>query len=204
MPALSNQKFERYAFLVDNGMLPSEAYAQVHPKSQPKHASSNVTRFLKKHPEITARLAEMAEVRLQASAQANAYVSTRAQEIAAISKGYVLSVLKEVVERCMQHKPVFDRDGGQVFVELPSGQVAAAYEFDPKSATRALQLLGMEIGMFVQRVRVEKGIFDDLPASVVQQIMEALAGMLGGRTLDNEASGAIPPAVPQLDSSPPS
>jgi hypothetical protein len=54
---------------------------------------------------------------------------------------YVLSSLKSIADRCMQAEAVVDRKGE------PTGE----YAFQAQAATRALQLLGIEGGLFVER-----------------------------------------------------
>jgi phage terminase small subunit len=57
-----------------------------------------------------------------------------------IDQEWVLSRLALVVERCLQNEPVRDRKGNPVVIE--TGQLAAAYTFQPGAAARALKLLG--------------------------------------------------------------
>lgn len=59
----------------------------------------------------------------------------------AISKTWVIDMLKENVERAMAVKPVLDRDGNET----------GTYEWNGHVANKALELLGREIGMFVER-----------------------------------------------------
>jgi hypothetical protein len=54
---------------------------------------------------------------------------------------WVLSSLKDVAKRCMQTEPVRDSKG------RPTGE----YTFQASGANRALELLGKEYGMFVDR-----------------------------------------------------
>jgi phage terminase small subunit len=72
-------------------------------------------------------------------------------ERAALTKEFVIAGLMEIVERTMQHRPVLDAFGNPVVVETPNGDLAAAYRFDPKNAKAAYELLGKELGMFVER-----------------------------------------------------
>ena len=68
-----------------------------------------------------------------------------------VTQDYVLSNLREIVERCMERAPVTNRSGAQVSDE----QGRAVWCFDAKGANRALELLGKHLGMFTDRVQAE-------------------------------------------------
>src|SRR5271165_3921042 len=59
----------------------------------------------------------------------------------AAERKWVLTSLKNVAKRCMQAEPVLDSKG------RPTGE----YTFQASGANRALELLGKEYGMFVDR-----------------------------------------------------
>jgi len=61
-----------------------------------------------------------------------------------ISKGWIMERLKENVERAMTLKPIFDKDG----------TYTGMLEYNGHVANKALELLGREIGMFVERHEV--------------------------------------------------
>lgn len=61
---------------------------------------------------------------------------------------WVLANLKEVAHRCMQAKPVMVRVDGKM---KESGE----YKFDSAGATRALELIGKHLAMFVDKKIVE-------------------------------------------------
>jgi len=58
-----------------------------------------------------------------------------------VDRAYVLAGLKENFERAMQHRPVLDAKGNETGIYAYNGQVA----------NRALELIGKELGMFVER-----------------------------------------------------
>jgi phage terminase small subunit len=60
----------------------------------------------------------------------------------------VIENLREIADRCMQHAPVLDRKGEQVYVETPNGEEAPAYTFNAMGAARALEMIGRHFGMF--------------------------------------------------------
>jgi phage terminase small subunit len=85
-----------------------------------------------------------AEVRARV-AQLQAEIAERAVEIAAIDKSWVMRRLQENVERAMSIEPVLDGKGH------PTG----VYKYQGSVANRALELLGKELGMFIDRNEVK-------------------------------------------------
>jgi hypothetical protein len=85
-----------------------------------------------------------AEVRARV-AQLQAEIAERAVEIAAIDKSWVMRRLKENAERAMSIEPVLDGKGD------PKG----VYKYQGSVANRALELLGKELGMFIDRNEVK-------------------------------------------------
>jgi len=66
-----------------------------------------------------------------------------------ISDDYVLSNLREIVERCMQKEPVMKR-GIQVTDEVDR----PLYSFDSRGALKGLELIGKHIGLFSEKVQL--------------------------------------------------
>ena len=58
-----------------------------------------------------------------------------------VSKAWIMGMLKENVERAMAIKPVLDKDGKET----------GTYDWNGHVANKGLELLGREIGMFVER-----------------------------------------------------
>lgn len=76
------------------------------------------------------------------------YIQERQSELAKktnISQEFIINNLKEVSERCLQHTPVFDKDGN------PIGE----YKFDAAGANRAIEMLAKHIGFFEADNKVE-------------------------------------------------
>jgi len=64
-----------------------------------------------------------------------------------IDQKYVLSTIKETVDRCRQAKPVLNKQGEPVFVETADGTLAAAYTFDAGNVLKGSELLGRHVGI---------------------------------------------------------
>ncbi len=69
-----------------------------------------------------------------------------------ITADYVLTSLQEVVERCMQHEEVKDREGNGT----------GEYQFQHAGANRALELLGKNLKLFTDVVKIEEESLDPL------------------------------------------
>ncbi len=98
-------------------------------------------------------------------------VTARAIEKTAIDKTWIMKKLALVSQRCLQEAPVLDRDGAPVLVATPSGVLAAAYEFDAAGSTKALYLLGRELGMFDRK----PGDVEVVPPEVEERRRQARA-----------------------------
>lgn len=61
-----------------------------------------------------------------------------------ITQDWVLTRLKEVAERCMQHEEVLDREGN------PTGE----YRFEHTGANKALELIGKHLAMFTDKKEI--------------------------------------------------
>ena len=95
---------------------------------------------LRKKPHIKARIAELLAEREKRLGD----ITEKAIEKAALTKSYVIERLMENVARAMQHEAVKDAKGN------PIGE----YRYDGATANRALELLGKELGMFIDRKEV--------------------------------------------------
>jgi phage terminase small subunit len=80
-----------------------------------------------------------------------AALDARAERLA-VKSDWVVQQLREIVERCMQGKPVLDQKGQPVMTETDFGEITAVWKFEPTAANKSLELLGKHIGMFVDRV----------------------------------------------------
>src|SRR5712691_2221769 len=124
---LRNPRHEQFAQLVATGKSPAEAYVCV--GFSKAGAAASATRLLRNAP-VRARVEELQQGVAQAAV-------TRA----AIDREYVLAGLKENYRRAMQQEPVLDSKG------RPTGE----YTYNGSVANRSLELMGKELGMFVER-----------------------------------------------------
>lgn len=173
MPQLKNARHERMAQGLADGKSQAQAYrdAGFTSKAPRKDASA----LLRRKPDIFRRRDEILSER--------AWVHEEGLREAIRKVGYtkvqVLEALGEIVERCMQSYPVLDQKGNHVYVEKPDGRIAPAYTFDARGATAALRLLGLELGMFVQRYGAAESPLDDLPPEMVRLLHEQLRIVVG-------------------------
>ena len=93
-------------------------------------------------------------------------ISTHTVEKTSVSKAWVIAKLVENVERAMQAVPVLDRQ------DNPTGD----YTYQGNVANRALELIGKEYGMFIDRKEIGgAGAFDHLDDDELSRTIEALA-----------------------------
>jgi hypothetical protein len=118
-------------------------------------AAQSASRLLKnQRAGIRERVAEILQEREQIDAEG----TKLAIERTAIDKEWVIERLRENVERAMQAQPVIDRAGN------PTG----SYVYNGAAANRALELLGKELGMFIERR--ENKIVDEFENMSVEEI----------------------------------
>lgn len=93
---------------------------------------------------------------------------------ASVTKAWVLEQLVELTRKCMQKEPILDPDGKPVIGPLQAGP-----------ANKALELIGKELGMFIDRAEIGRpGDFDRLDDA---ELGTLLVAELAARRL---ASGA--------------
>ena len=127
MSVLRNPRHERFCGLVASGVNPTEAYISIGYSAL--GANQAASRLLARI-DVRSRVSE-----LQVATQQNTI------ERSALSRAWVLDSLMSVVQRCMQAEPATDAKGKQL----------GAYTFNAAGANRALELLGRELGMFIDK-----------------------------------------------------
>lgn len=131
MPTLSNAKHERFAQGIAAGKTADQAYVDA---GYEEHRGNACTLRAKQH--IKDRIAEL----LTPSAERISEEIVEGAERVKLTKQWVLDRLIENASRAMQAVPVMSKDG-------PTGE----YKYDGSVANRSLELLGKELGMFVDR-----------------------------------------------------
>lgn len=163
MAALTNQKHERFATEIAKGRSQTEAYEKAGYKRNDSHASRLV-----KDGKVQARIAELRERTV-----------AKVVEKTAISRIWVLDMLRENLERALQRVPVRGEDGHEI----------GEYTYNGSVANRALELIGKELGMFVERkdvrITTELDSLSDLEL-VVTLAREAQTLLLEDRSNEEE------------------
>lgn len=132
MTALANPKHERFAQELAKGKTAEESYALAGFKPNRGNAS-----VLKHKQNILDRVTEILDERefIHAQATADAVKST------ALTKAWVIETLMENVAKAMQAKAMTNDEG----------ETIGEFQYQGSVANKALELLGKEIGMFVDR-----------------------------------------------------
>jgi len=151
MPALPNPRHELFAQAIAKGASQREAYkAAGYGVKSDAAADASASRLLS-GGKVQARISEL---------------QSRAAEKAMLTKAWVIERLLENVERAMEAIPVLDAAGN------PTGK----YVYNGNVANRALELLGKEMNMFIERKEIGRpGSFDMLDDEELDSMIEALA-----------------------------
>lgn len=132
MAALSNPRHERFAQELASGKSASEAYTLAGFKPSRPNASR-----LQHDDNISQRITELLADREQIHAQATAEAIQRVS----LTKEWVLERLIENAQRALQAEQAKNADG----------DVVGDFKYEGSVANRALELLGKELGMFIDR-----------------------------------------------------
>ena len=151
MPILDNAQHEKFVQELVKGKGNGEAYIAAGYKAKNVSVASACATKLLKIAKIAARLAELQQ---------------KAEDKAVLTKTWVIKRLVENVERAMTAIAVTDREG----------ETTGEYKYEGSVANRALELLGKELGMFVDRKEVgAPGDFDDMSPAELDAYIEAEA-----------------------------
>ena len=161
MPVLDNPRHERFAQELADGKSQTDAYVAAGYKESRSSASALAT-----NPNISARVSELLSLRAQSTAKA----TERAVQKLTLDKEWVLTRLMENAERALQRQPVLGDDGE------PIGE----YKYEGNVANRALELLGKQLGLFIDRHEHGKpGEFEQLGDEELMQEIAKEAAELG-------------------------
>lgn len=148
MPILDNSRHEAFAQAIVKGLNATEAYKSVGYEAKGNAAESAASRLLS-DVRVTARIQEL---------------QARAADGVVVSKQWVLERLIENANRAMQAEAALDDDG------KPVGE----YRYDGSVANRALELVGKELGMFIDRKEVRTGALDGASPDTLTEVREQL------------------------------
>ena len=165
---LRNHKHEHFAQLVAKGEKPPRAYVAA--GYSEAGAAQSAGRLLK-DAQVCARIEQLRKAVEEPARE-------RAIEKAAVNKAWVLHNLTKIVSMGMQAEPVTDEEG----------QPVGEYRQNLAAANKALELVGKELGMFVERKEIRTGALDDLDHEELKRLRDALGSVLG--TAGTSAGGA--------------
>ena len=167
---LKNLKHEHFAGLVAKGV--SGAEAAVTAGFSQRRAIVTASELLAR-PDVKARIAEL-----------NVIIAERVTEKTGVDKAWVMEQLIENVKIGKTCEPVLDSDG------QPTGLFKAAQNLN--AANKALELIGKEFKMFIERSEVRTGPLDDIGNSELKELREAIETVrsTGAKAID--ASGSSP------------
>ena len=133
----------------------SEAYRRAYPTSLkwPERSVASNASTLLKNTDVLQRVEAL-----------KAEIASKVTKKVAISKQWVLEQLVENASIAKAAEPVLDGEGN------PTGE----YKANIAAANRAIELIGKELGMFVDRKEVRTGALDDVPHDEKMSMLEAL------------------------------
>ena len=90
-----------------------------------------------------------------------------------ITQDYVLTTIRDTMERCKQAEPVVYQNGDPVLIGTPSGDLAPAYKFDANAVLKGAELLGRHLAMFTDKktIDVNHGVQD--PEEIIARAKQA-------------------------------
>lgn len=162
---LKNAKREHFAQLVSTGENATRAYVTA--GYSPNGAAQSANQLLRK-TEVSSRISYLRSVIQEKQEVATEVVIQKA----ALDKAWVIAQLMENVSMAKSAEPVLDAEG------QPTGE----YRQNLNAANKALELLGKEVGMFVDRKEIRTGPLDGLPPDEARALLEAIDAIQHART----------------------
>ena len=165
MPILKNSRWESFAKYKASGKSRHDAYVAAGFNPKNRKNATGAAHQLMQNPDIVARITEWEEEIASHSAAAEG-----------LSRDYVVEQLIENVEMAKVAKPVLDRQGKET----------GEYQSNLAAANRALELLGKEKGMFVDRIHFE-GLDAELAGmegKVLRDFIRGVGSEVGLRMVD--------------------
>lgn len=141
---LKNAKHEHFCQLVSNGESAPRAYVLA---GYSENGAEQGSSRLLKNVEVCSRVAHLRKFKEKAHADA----VVKAVEASGLTKEWIIAQLMDNVAMAKAAEPVLDNEGN------PIGE----YKTNLAAANKSLELLGKEIGMFIDRKEVgQPGDFD--------------------------------------------
>ena len=154
MGMLKNPKHEHFAQLVANGVTATEA--AVTAGFSQRRATVTGSELLARN-EVSVRVAELQRL-----------ATERVTEKTGIDKAWVMKELVEVVQMGKAASPIIGKDG----------EATGEVKQNLAAANKALELIGKEFGMFVDRSEVRTGPLDGVEHEDLKQINAAISALL--------------------------
>ena len=111
-------------------------------------------------------------------------ITERAIQAVSLDRQWVLKRLMTVAERCMQAEPV-----------MKNGVESGEYKFDSAGANRALELLGKELGMFVERKQIDMNPLGQMSEEDLMRMAAELAQQTGMAEVIDVDAKVLPPGA---------
>ena len=105
-------------------------------------------------------------------AAAVATAQAKRSERVEITQDYVLTTIRETIERCKQAEAVKYQNGDQVFVDTPDGKRAPAYKFEASAVLKGAELLGRHLAMFTDKTENRHTVENLTDEELDEQIAE--------------------------------
>mgnify|MGYP001578581487 CR=1 FL=1 len=168
MPALKNPKWELMAYAMAGGSNQREAYRV----GKLKFDRASASRMFRK-PEMIARIAEIQAERAHNERQVGMQSATEA----AVDRAWVLRHLKHNALAAMRGHPLHDRTGDVLLDKEGNPRYSKP---DHTAAAKSLELIGRDLGMFIQRTEIGgPGDFERMSDTELQAELVTVAERIG-------------------------
>lgn len=139
MPVLQDPRLEIIAQHLSDGATQTDAYAAAYPNTTRASSAASAARLMadvNKRLVVDSRVSEILRER-----EAARVVALRVEaKKTGLNKAWVLEQLRTNYERAMQAEPV-----------IREGQPTGEFRYEGSVANKALELIGKELGMFIER-----------------------------------------------------
>ncbi len=166
MPILKNARHEKFAQGLAEGKSQEKAYVDA--GYSEKGSRANATKLLQRDNSILQRRDELLEERDKSRQAAESEVF----RASAYDKEWIIQQAAELVARGMQHRPVLDQKGKQIYIETPNGEIAPAYTFNDRAVANGLRIIGLARGAFVMKHQQDRSPLSGLSPQLLRDIRD--------------------------------